>query len=522
MLTNSGTGPIAELTPRTIALEPGRRSALRPEVVAPRRRPAVRHLSAATPAVPDAKRVGRDPASLEPVYRYSDSIAALAMALFVVGATWPDPSGQAGGWSPGSRAALVGVLVWSWPLLGAWSGLYRGDSPAPAEVMRRVAVLCGLGSIFPVLYALSLPDMPVGAVALLFWSGTVAGAIALRRTIRWTMVGAAEVLPRQVIIAGSGPRAVQLFRQLREESPTTIVPVGFVDDRDHGLGQLTGLPLLGEPRDLERLLMRRVVDEVLIALPIRSGYSAIQEVINVCERTGTEAKYLADIFDSSRARPRYEMAGRTRLVSMKVTIDARGAVFKRMVDLVGAMVALVAASPLMLLIAMAVKLTSRGPVFFTQERYGQNKERFRIYKFRTMVPGAEELQSSLESLNECRGPVFKIRRDPRVTPIGRLLRRTSLDELPQLLNVIRGEMSLVGPRPLPVRDVIRFDEPAYLRRFSIRPGITGLWQVSGRSEVPFDQWINLDLQYIDRWSMALDLTILARTVPAVLSGRGAQ
>ncbi len=160
-------------------------------------------------------------------------------------------------------------------------------------------------------------------------------------------------------------------------------------------------------------------------------------------------------------------------------------------------------------------------MFFAQERYGYMKRRFRMLKFRTMVENAEALQIELEVQNEASGPVFKIRNDPRITPVGRFLRRSSLDELPQLWHVLTGEMSLVGPRPLPVRDVGHFEEPWLMRRFSMRPGLTCLWQISGRSDLGFDRWIALDLEYIDRWSLWLDLEILLQTVPAVLRGRGA-
>jgi exopolysaccharide biosynthesis polyprenyl glycosylphosphotransferase len=195
---------------------------------------------------------------------------------------------------------------------------------------------------------------------------------------------------------------------------------------------------------------------------------------------------------------------------------------KRGLDLVGAAVALVVLSPLMLAVAIAIKVTSPGPVIFAQERYGLNRRRFRMFKFRTMRVDAEQLQAELEQLNEADGPVFKIANDPRITRIGHLLRTTSLDELPQLVNVLHGEMSLVGPRPLPLRDVMRFSSASDMRRFSVRPGLTCLWQISGRSGLSFADWIRLDLKYIDGWSLTLDLAILARTLPAVLRGTGAR
>jgi lipopolysaccharide/colanic/teichoic acid biosynthesis glycosyltransferase len=182
---------------------------------------------------------------------------------------------------------------------------------------------------------------------------------------------------------------------------------------------------------------------------------------------------------------------------------------------------LIALAPVFLVVTVLIKLTSEGPILFRQERVGLNKRKFLIYKFRTMVPDAEKMLPAIEKLNEASGPVFKIKNDPRMTQIGRFLRRASIDELPQLFNVLKGDMSLVGPRPLPVRDYEGFNADWQRRRFSIRPGITCLWQINGRSAISFEKWMQMDLQYIDEWSLWLDLKILARTVPAVLRGSGA-
>jgi exopolysaccharide biosynthesis polyprenyl glycosylphosphotransferase len=194
---------------------------------------------------------------------------------------------------------------------------------------------------------------------------------------------------------------------------------------------------------------------------------------------------------------------------------------KRALDIVISILMLVLLAPVFALVALAIKLTSPGPVFFFQERIGLNKRRFSVYKFRTMVPNAEKLMPRLVSRNEVSGPVFKMKNDPRVTSIGRLLRRSSIDELPQLLNVLKGEMSLVGPRPLPVRDYEGFNHDWQRRRFSVKPGITCLWQVNGRSNISFENWMLLDLQYMDEWSLWLDMKILAKTIPAVMRGLGA-
>ena len=183
---------------------------------------------------------------------------------------------------------------------------------------------------------------------------------------------------------------------------------------------------------------------------------------------------------------------------------------------------LVLLAPVFLIVAILIKLEMSGPVFFVQDRVGLNKRRFRMYKFRTMIGDAEKRQSELESLNEADGPVFKIKNDPRVTRLGKFLRKASIDELPQLLNVLMGDMSLVGPRPLPMRDYHGFDQDWVRRRFSVRPGITCLWQVNGRSSVSFKEWMELDLHYIDHWSFWLDVKLLAKTIPAVVRGTGAE
>jgi len=209
------------------------------------------------------------------------------------------------------------------------------------------------------------------------------------------------------------------------------------------------------------------------------------------------------------------------MVRLRVAPEDHRLLAKRAIDLVVSLVGLGLLSPVLAAAALAIKLTSRGPVVFRQERYGYHRRRFTIYKFRTMVTGAEERQDELEEHNEADGPLFKIREDPRMTPVGRVLRRTSIDELPQLFNVLLGNMSLVGPRPLPMRDVERFGDPGLMRRFSVLPGITGVWQVSGRSELGFNDCVRCDLDYIDRWSLRRDFHILGQTIPAVLRGHGA-
>lgn len=267
--------------------------------------------------------------------------------------------------------------------------------------------------------------------------------------------------------------------------------------------------------------MRQAVDEVVIALSARTQYVEIERVITICERIGVQVRYSEDLFETVRARRQYGKDPHYPSVVLTMVHDDYRKHLKRVIDLIGAGCGLLLLSPLLLVVGMLIKATSKGPVIFRQDRYGLNKRIFRIYKFRTMVINAEDAQAALEHMNQNSGPVFKIFSDPRVTKVGAFLRKTSIDELPQLINVLKGEMSLVGPRPLNKRDVGRFSEAWLMRRFSVKPGLTCLWQVSGRSNVSFDRWIKLDLQYIDHWSLLLDLRILARTLPVVLRGTGA-
>ena len=250
----------------------------------------------------------------------------------------------------------------------------------------------------------------------------------------------------------------------------------------------------------------------------------VENVIKVCETEGVEAWLLADFFAPQIARASFdEMFGHPLLVFRTTPETSWQMIAKMLLDFSGALAATIVSAIPMLIVAAFVKLTSPGPVFFRQQRSGLNGAPFNIFKFRTMMTNAEQIQHELAAMNEMSGPVFKITNDPRLTPIGRFLRKTSLDELPQFFNVLRGEMSLVGPRPLPVNEVKRFNDLSHRRRLSVKPGLTCLWQIGGRSKITdFDEWVRLDLEYIDSWSFWLDLKILLLTLPAVLRGTGAK
>jgi len=327
-----------------------------------------------------------------------------------------------------------------------------------------------------------------------------------------------------ILIVGTNARAIEFAHKLETKAELGYKVVGFVDTEWPGLHTFaqTGYRLCCDFDGLSLFLRNNVVDEVAFFLPFQSLYDVTSRVVATFEKHGTIMRFDADIFNLTIARPRIdEFDGATHITARSAPLDEFSAAIKWMVDILCASVLLLLLAPVFLIAAIAIKTTSRGPILFRQMRVGLGKRQFVMYKFRTMVEDAEQLQSSLLHLNEMTGPAFKMKNDPRITRVGQILRKTSIDELPQLLNVLRGDMSLVGPRAMSVRDYQLFHEDWQRRRFSVRPGITCLWQVAGRNSIPFEEWMKLDMQYIDRWSLWLDLTILLRTIPAVIRGTGA-
>lgn len=318
-----------------------------------------------------------------------------------------------------------------------------------------------------------------------------------------------------VLIVGAGPRGQRMAEVINDHPELGYHLLGFVDNQKKP-------GVIGKLDEFAQILAEQIVNEVMIALPVKSFYAEIDEIINLAEEQGIVVRLHSELFSPKLARARAEQLDDVPVLTLSTTPppDWR-AVCKRALDFTGAALLLLLLAPVLLFIALLIRLTSRGPALFVQDRLGLNKQRFPMFKFRTMVSNAEALQKELEQFNETGGPAFKMRHDPRITPLGNFLRKTSLDELPQLLNVLRGDLSLVGPRPLPVRDYERFDAYWFNRRFSVKPGITCIWQVSGRSNTSFDSWIKQDLEYIDNWSLWLDLKLLFMTIPAVLRGTGA-
>jgi exopolysaccharide biosynthesis polyprenyl glycosylphosphotransferase len=343
---------------------------------------------------------------------------------------------------------------------------------------------------------------------------------ALRGLARW--VRAKGYNFRTVLIVGEGGKAQALARRIENQPRWGLRLAGFVSESgtpppDPLPGGMTRLGTVG---DVPRILRERVVDEVLVAVD-RDRIAGLEDLFLHCEQVGVNARLAADFFPHLIARVELEDLDGVPLLTFTTTPhDAWGLAVKRAMDVVVSLLFLSLFSWLYLLIAVLIKTTSPGPVLFRQERVGLYGRRFSFYKFRSMVADAEGRRAELEHLNEMDGPVFKIKEDPRITPVGRWLRKYSLDELPQLWNVLAGDMSLVGPRP-PIPDEVEKYEAWQRRRLSMRPGLTCLWQVSGRNAVDFQTWMEMDLKYIDAWSLGLDLRILFWTIPAVLLGRGA-
>jgi len=328
---------------------------------------------------------------------------------------------------------------------------------------------------------------------------------------------------KSLLLVGGGARSRRFAAQIIQRQDLGYRLLGYVDSDLGFAGQdIEGSPWMGTIEDLPRIMANEVIDEVAIALPIKSQYSQVEAAVMLLEEQGITTHLLSDLFPQKLARSQSTDLDGLPLVSLhSAPMFSWRTEAKRFFDFVAATFLLLLTGPALLLVAIIIKLESKGPIFFVQERVGLNKRRFRMLKFRTMQRDAEARMSEIEHLNEKSGPIFKIRHDPRVTSVGRWLRRTSIDELPQLVNVLLGDMSIVGPRPLSLRDATRMELAWQKRRFSVKPGLTCLWQVSGRSNLSFDQWMQLDLEYIDRWSLGLDASILLRTIPAIVLARGA-
>jgi exopolysaccharide biosynthesis polyprenyl glycosylphosphotransferase len=403
-------------------------------------------------------------------------------------------------------------------LLFARSGLYaeRAQRPGLPRIVSSLFQVTVVALIF------ALVNGEQYSSYYIFY-GTLCFAIAYVSTLRWWYERATGVLlraagyRRRALLVGSGKHIEDVHHALVDEVHAPVDMIGFISLEPR---PDNGLRSLGRIEDLPRVLDRHRVQEVIIADPDFPEERAV-DLVDECHRRGVTVRIAPSTMEILVHRAEFVPGASVPLFELRPPVfDGFDYFVKRTFDFVGALVLIALLGPLLIAISIAVFITSRGPVLYRSIRPGIGGEPFACFKFRTMRSDADQLQADLESLNEASGALFKIRRDPRLTAVGRVLRRFSLDELPQLFNVVLGQMSLVGPRPLPQRDFDQLED-WHKKRYLVLPGLTGLWQVSGRAELDFDDLVRLDFLYLERWSVGLDLTILLKTIPAVITRRGA-
>jgi exopolysaccharide biosynthesis polyprenyl glycosylphosphotransferase len=351
-------------------------------------------------------------------------------------------------------------------------------------------------------------------VGLMALSRPIAGWIFSRKRS-----GGRPAFSRTALVVGTGPKGTKVADAIQNSPELDAQVVGFLDYHRRGLWRFHDIPLVGHPDQLERLIIAEQIDALFIALD-SSDIAHSDQLFRTAEKMGVVVYVLPDMYNPEIARSSMvHLNGFPALVYQTAPRGTVSITLKSLVDKIGAAIGFILSAPIWIVTIIAIKMDSRGPIFFRQIRSGLNGRRFELYKFRTMSVDAELKKRELRSRNEMSGPVFKIRNDPRLTGIGRFLRKYSIDELPQLVNILKGDMSLVGPRP-PIPEEVSKYQPWQRRKLSVKPGLTCLWQVNGRNAIGFEDWMKLDLEYIDNWSLALDAKIIARTVPAVLKGSG--
>ncbi len=326
---------------------------------------------------------------------------------------------------------------------------------------------------------------------------------------------------RSLLIVGTGRRAADFINRIQNHQEWGFKIIGAVDDEPgRGIKKVKDIKIIGTLKDISKILHRQAVDEVIFVVP-RLRLNHIENAVYACETEGIKATIVVDLFDLKIARAHPTDIDGIPLLTFETTVAKEWQLYvKRAMDVVLSGLGIIILSPLLLIVAVLIKLTSSGPVLFKQHRLGLNGRKFVLYKFRTMYPGAQEILSKVENLNEMNGPDFKKKKIHWITPVGRLIRKFSIDEFPQLFNVFVGHMSLIGPRPT-VPDEVSLYRSWQRRRFSMKPGITCLWQIRGRNKLGFEEWMKLDLEYLDNWSLWVDFKILIKTIPVVLFGIGA-
>ncbi len=426
-----------------------------------------------------------------------------------------------------SNAILCSILLFIWNLSFRLNGLYRSSRlSSRSDLLIKSSKSIGYATVTLLVFSQlagwkSVSAFTVFVFLLVSWAFLVSARLTVFEISR--KLRNRGVNTKSLLILGGGTRGAAFVERLKNRNELGFKVVGFLeDDKQYCTEKTEGVPHLGSFEDLIEIIESGIVDEVVVALPIKSQYARIRDAIEKLEERGVVVHILSDFFPHNLARVQPQKFNGLPLLSVHSTpLFHWRTELKRLIDFSVALTLLVLLFPLFVAVALLIRWDSKGPVLFRQRRFGLNKRRFWVYKFRTMTVDAERRMKEIEHLNEKDGPIFKIKADPRITRVGKFLRKTSIDELPQLMNVLIGDMSLVGPRPLSLRDGSRLEEAWQKRRFSVRPGMTCLWQVSGRSDLSFEEWMRLDLEYIDTWSLQLDWEILVKTVPAVVTAKGA-
>lgn len=453
----------------------------------------------------------------------ADVVASLVLFWLVTACVAPVTLADCWSAHPAKLGGLVALAALTFPVALHPLGLYdsrRRDNLT--DVCTRLLAAAAISS-FVVGTGSALLAIPLTSASPFYFGSAQFAVLGVGRLLVHAILRLARRRGRNfrnVFVVGSGPRALRVRNLLNEHSEWGFRLMGFVDDQDTAVANELASEPIYKTVELPALLQREVIDEIIVAYP-RSMLGSVAQIVGLCSQIGVPVTVLSDLFGDDLPPPQVgHLESIPALSFAPVHHSSVQLVAKRWVDLLGASAALLLVSPILLAAAIAIRVNSPGSILFRQERCGLHGRRFQILKLRTMMEDAEARREEILHLNERRGPTFKIRDDPRITPVGRFLRRWSIDELPQLWNVIRGEMSLVGPRPPIPREVDEY-QITDQRRLSMRPGLTCLWQISGRSEIDFRDQVKLDLEYIDGWSFSNDIKIIVRTVPAVILGRGA-
>ncbi len=440
--------------------------------------------------------------------------------------------------------AGFGALVGIWLLIYKRLNLYEVRRPAQyrprkpfVNLLREVLTLgaaCGIGSI---IFAAAGFFFHITLLTPSFFLVFFPCAMLLNLTLRKATLHSLEGLnlgdrnERNILLVGSNEMTHNYAKMLIANQDLGYRLLGFLDDRVFS-PKSDGMTYLGQLRDFPDLVQKMIVDEVVVVMPMNAHREEIIKLVNQANNMGITVRFpAAQLFSGVDRRKSYRirteaMPGPARAPNLDVVIYSGHQIgwpylAKRLLDMVVSAMLVIMAAPVMLVAALLIILIDGRPVLFVQERYGYNHRIFRLFKFRTMVHDAENLQDILRARNERDGPAFKMRKDPRVTAVGRWMRKTGIDELPQLINIFKGDMSLVGPRPLPLSDYARIDGISQRRRLSVLPGLTGTWQIAlNRDKISFDEWMRMDLEYIDHWRLVTDLKILVKTVLVVLVGKG--